>query len=178
MERQITRQDEGAEGLQRTLSGGGQQTVSRKLSSSSVFHAGWNTWRTPLQRSHLEPHGAFRTVPWLSPQIGRNKDRFEIAAATPVADILERLEPLSTRSAMPSTTARNTRERQAAGKPEEGTLLLESAPRRGYQTTEGESIPRIYGARSLDGGYRTAGSLSRAELSRFCFCRDFPPPER
>jgi two-component system sensor histidine kinase and response regulator WspE len=111
--------------------------------------------------------------------------RFEIAgAATPVdRDILERLEaPLShlIRNAI-DHGMETPDERKAAGKPAEGTLVLEARHVAGMLnislTDDGRGInPEDLRGKVIEKGYVTpdiAGNLSRAELFEFLFLPGF-----
>jgi two-component system, chemotaxis family, sensor histidine kinase and response regulator WspE len=188
-------QDEGAEGLQQTLSGAAaaQQTVSREIVRFERFsrrleHLAHRLYNEVIS-SRMVPfsdglHGFPRLVRDLARETGK-QIRFEIAgAATPVdRDILERLEaPLShlIRNAV-DHGMETPGERQAAGKPEEGTLLLEArhvaVMLNISLTDDGRGInPEDLRGKVVEKGYvsaEMAGSLSRAELFEFLFLPGF-----
>jgi len=129
-------------------------------------------------------HGFSRMVRDLARETGK-KIRFEIAgAATPVdRDILERLEaPLShlIRNAI-DHGLETPGEREKAGKPDEGTLILEARHVGGMLnislTDDGRGInPEDLRGKVVEKGYVTpemAGSLSRTELFEFLFLPGF-----
>jgi two-component system sensor histidine kinase and response regulator WspE len=129
-------------------------------------------------------HGFSRMVRDLARETGKQV-RFEIAgASTPVdRDILERLEaPLShlLRNAI-DHGLETPAQRQAEGKPAEGTLLLEARHVAGMLNIsladDGRGInPEDLRGKVVEKGYvspEMAGSLSRAELFEFLFLPGF-----
>jgi len=129
-------------------------------------------------------HGFPRMVRDLAKDTGK-KVRFDIAgASTPVdRDILEKLEaPLShlIRNAI-DHGMESPEERIAAGKPAEGTLVLEARHMAGmlniFLSDDGRGInPEDLRGKVVEKGYVTpdmAGSLSRAELFEFLFLPGF-----
>ncbi len=129
-------------------------------------------------------HGFSRMVRDLAKETGK-KVRFEIAgASTPVdRDILEKLEaPLShlIRNAV-DHGMESPEERAAAGKPEEGRLVLEARHMAGMLnitlSDDGRGInPEYLRSKVVEKGYVTqdmAKSLSRAELFEFLFLPGF-----
>ncbi|MBP7341867.1 MAG: hybrid sensor histidine kinase/response regulator [Syntrophaceae bacterium] len=129
-------------------------------------------------------HGFSRMVRDLARETGKQV-RFEIAgASTPVdRDILERLEaPLShlIRNAI-DHGMESPEERLAAGKPAEGTLVLEARHVAGMLNIsladDGRGInPEDLRGKVVEKGYvspEMAGSLSRAELFEFLFLPGF-----
>jgi two-component system sensor histidine kinase and response regulator WspE len=187
--------DEGKEDLQQTLSGAvsAQQTVSREIVRFERFsrrleHLAHRLYNEVIS-SRMVPfsdglHGFPRLVRDLARETGK-QIRFEIAgAATPVdRDILERLEaPLShlIRNAI-DHGMETPEERKAAGKPEEGTLVLEARHVAGMLnisiTDDGRGInPEDLRGKVVEKGYVSpdmAGSLSRAELFEFLFLPGF-----
>lgn len=187
--------DEGKEDLQQTLSGAvsAQQTVSREIVRFERFsrrleHLAHRLYNEVIS-SRMVPfsdglHGFPRLVRDLARETGKQV-RFEIAgASTPVdRDILERLEaPLShlIRNAV-DHGMETPEERKAAGKPEEGTLVLEARHVAGMLnislTDDGRGInPEDLRGKVVEKGYVSpdmAGSLSRAELFEFLFLPGF-----
>ena len=129
-------------------------------------------------------HGFSRMVRDLAKETGK-KVRFEIAgASTPVdRDILEKLEaPLShlIRNAV-DHGMESPEERTAAGKPEEGRLVLEARHMAGMLnitlSDDGRGInPEYLRSKVVEKGYVTqdmARSLSRVELFEFLFLPGF-----
>lgn len=188
-------ENEGKEDLQQTLSGAAaaQQTVSREIVRFERFsrrleHLAHRLYNEVIS-SRMVPfsdglHGFPRLVRDLARETGKQV-RFEIAgAATPVdRDILERLEaPLShlIRNAV-DHGMETPEERKAAGKPEEGTLVLEARHVAGMLnislTDDGRGInPEDLRGKVVEKGYvsaEMAGSLSRAELFEFLFLPGF-----
>lgn len=187
--------DEGKEDLQQTLSGAiaAQQTVFRETVRFERFsrrleHLAHRLYNEVIS-SRMVPfsdglHGFPRLVRDLARETGK-QIRLEIAgAATPVdRDILERLEaPLShlIRNAI-DHGMETPGERKAAGKPAEGTLVLEARHVAGMLnislTDDGRGInPEDVRNKVVEKGYISpdmAGSLSRAELFEFLFLPGF-----
>ncbi|MDD3250858.1 MAG: response regulator, partial [Smithellaceae bacterium] len=187
--------DEGKEDLQQTLSGAiaTQQTVFRETVRFERFsrrleHLAHRLYNEVIS-SRMVPfsdglHGFPRLVRDLARETGK-QIRLEIAgAATPVdRDILERLEaPLShlIRNAI-DHGMETPGERKAAGKPAEGTLVLEARHVAGMLnislTDDGRGInPEDVRNKVVEKGYISpdmAGSLSRAELFEFLFLPGF-----
>lgn len=187
--------EDGAENLQEALSGvvSTQETVAREIVRFERFsrrleHLAHRLYNEVIS-SRMVPfsdglHGFSRMVRDLARETGK-QIRFEIAgAATPVdRDILERLEaPLShlIRNAI-DHGMETPDERKAAGKPAEGTLVLEARHVAGMLnislTDDGRGInPEDLRGKVIEKGYVTpdiAGNLSRAELFEFLFLPGF-----
>ena len=194
-QQEANEQDEGKESLQQTLTGAvsAQQTASREIVRFERFsrrleHLAHRLYNEVIS-SRMVPfsdglHGFPRLVRDLARETGK-QIRFEIAgAATPVdRDILERLEaPLShlIRNAI-DHGMETPGERKAAGKPVEGTLLLEARHVAGMLnislTDDGRGInPEDLRGKVVEKGYVSpdmAGNLSRAELFEFLFLPGF-----
>lgn len=192
--------EDGAENLQEALSGvvSTQQTVAREIVRFERFsrrleHLAHRLYNEVIS-SRMVPfsdglHGFPRMVRDLARETGKQV-RFEIAgAATPVdRDILERLEaPLShlIRNAI-DHGMETPDERKAAGKPVEGTLVLEARHVAGMLnislTDDGRGInPEDLRGKVIEKGYVTpdmAGSLSRAELFEFLFLPGFSTAQK
>jgi len=193
--RETNEHEEGTEDLQQTLSGAmaAEQTVSREIVRFERFsrrleHLAHRLYNEVIS-SRMVPfsdglHGFPRLVRDLARETGKQV-RFEIAgASTPVdRDILERLEsPLShlIRNAV-DHGMETPEERKAAGKPEEGTLVLEARHIAGMLnislTDDGRGInPEDLRGKVVEKGYvsqEMAGNLSRAELFEFLFLPGF-----
>lgn len=183
------------ENIQETLTGvdRAEQTVSREIVRFERFsrrleHLAHRLYNEVIS-SRMVPfsdglHGFPRMVRDLARETGKQV-RFEIAgAATAVdRDILERLEaPLShlIRNAI-DHGLESPAERQKAGKPPEGALLLEARHVAGMLnitlSDDGRGInPEDLRGKVVEKGYVTpdmAGSLSRTELFEFLFLPGF-----
>ncbi|MRR15926.1 MAG: hybrid sensor histidine kinase/response regulator [Deltaproteobacteria bacterium] len=187
--------DESSDSLQETLTRVTQaeQTVARDIIRFERFsrrleHLAHRLYNEVIS-SRMVPfsdglHGFSRMVRDLARETGKQV-RFEIAGeATPVdRDILERLEaPLShlIRNAI-DHGMETPAEREAAGKPAEGTLVLEARHVAGMLNISLSDDGRGINSEDLRGkvverGYvspEMAGSLSRAELFEFLFLPGF-----
>ncbi len=186
---------EGSDSLQETLTRvtEAEQTVAQDIVRFERFsrrleHLAHRLYNEVIS-SRMVPfsdglHGFSRMVRDLARETGKQV-RFEIAgAATPVdRDILERLEaPLShlIRNAI-DHGMETPADRNAAGKPAEGTLVLEARHVAGMLnislTDDGRGInPEDLRGKVVEKGYvspEMAGSLSRTELFEFLFLPGF-----